>query len=108
MFSFYALTVVLTVSITTFAIRAFPFIVFSKGTPPNIVLYIGKVISPAAIAMLIVYCFNNVNPVKYPYGLPELAATAVTVGLQLWWKNPLLSILIGTVVYMLLLQNVFI
>lgn len=108
MFNMYALTVVLTVSITTFVIRAFPFIVFSKGNPPSVILYVGKVISPAAIAMLIVYCFNNVNPIKYPYGLPELAATVVTVGLQLWWKNPLISILVGTVVYMLLLQYVFI
>ena len=103
----YAIMVILTVSVTTFMIRAFPFIVFGKGNPPNIVLYIGKVISPAAIAMLIVYCFNNVNPVNFPHGIPELIATAVTVGLHLWWKNSLLSILIGTVVYMLLVQNVF-
>ncbi|MDD3125044.1 MAG: AzlD domain-containing protein [Candidatus Kapabacteria bacterium] len=105
--TFYALVVMLTVAVTTFLIRAFPFIVFGKGNPPSIVLYIGKVISPAAIAMLIVYCFNNVNPLAAPHGIPELIATAVTVALQLWKRNPLISILVGTVIYMLLVQNVF-
>ena len=40
------------------------------------------------------------------FGLAETAAAAVVVALQLWRRNPLLSILAGTAVYMALVQTV--
>ena len=43
----------------------------------------------------------------FAYGLPELIAIAVTIGLHLWKKQMLLSIACGTVCYMLLVQFVF-
>ena len=43
----------------------------------------------------------------FAYGLPELIAIAVTIGLHLWKKQMLLSIAGGTVCYMLLGQFVF-
>ena len=65
-------------------------------------------ISPAAIAMLVVYCVKQVSPFVFPYGVPELIASAVVVALH-WWKgNPLLSIIAGTVVYMILEQKIFV
>ena len=42
------------------------------------------------------------------YGIAELTASVIVVLLQLWRRNPLLSILAGTVVYMLLIQKVLI
>lgn len=39
--------------------------------------------------------------------LPELIATMFVVGCQVWKRNSLLSILAGTVVYMILVQLVF-
>ena len=38
--------------------------------------------------------------------LAEIAASATVIGLQLWKRNPLLSILAGTAVYMILVQTV--
>lgn len=43
----------------------------------------------------------------YPYGIPELIALVVTVGLHLWKRNMLISIAAGTVIYMILVQAIF-
>ena len=43
----------------------------------------------------------------HPFGIPELAAAAGVVALQIWKRNALVSILAGTVIYMLLVQVVF-
>lgn len=88
--------------------RFLPFILFSrkKGTP-KIITYLGKVLPLSVFALLIVYCFKNVSFVSYSYGIPELIGVAVTIALHLWKKNMLLSIISGTVVYMVLIQTVF-
>ena len=62
----------------------------------------------AIIAMLMVYCLKGTSLLEWPYGLPELIAVAAVVMLHLWKKNTLLSIGVGTVLYMLLVQFVFI
>jgi len=42
-----------------------------------------------------------------PFGLPELIACAVVAALHVWKRSSLLSIGVGTVCYMLLVQLVF-
>ena len=103
----YALLIVLAASLTTVLLRAFPFIAFGrqKETPP-LIRYLGSVISPAAIAMLIVYCLcSHWQSTRVLGGGAEIIAGAIVVLLQLWKRNPLFSILTGTIVYMLLVQN---
>lgn len=95
----------------TILLRALPFLFFGTGKrPPALVLSIGAVLSPAAIAMLVVYCFagyaSERPPAEHMFGLAEIAAGAVVVALQIWKRNPLLSILAGTVVYMTLVHTV--
>jgi branched-subunit amino acid transport protein AzlD len=80
--------------------------VFRKETPPYIT-YLGKVLPPAIIGMLVIYCLKDVSLVQAPHGLPELIAAACVVGLQAWKRNSLLSILAGTLIYMALVQLVF-
>ena len=105
----YVFLAVMVMAAVTYLIRLFPFLVFGRTEkPPEFILYIGRVISPAAIAMLVVYCVKQVSPFVFPYGVPELIASAVVVALH-WWKgNPLLSIIVGTVVYMILEQKIFV
>ncbi len=63
---------------------------------------------PAAlIGMLVVYCLKDVRIVSAPHGLPEILAGTAVVLLQAWKRNSLLSILAGTLLYMLLTQVVF-
>lgn len=94
--------------LVTFALRGFVFLAFGgKRKPPKVILYIGSVISPAIIAALIVYCFRNTTLLTRPYGIPELIAGAACIILHLWKRNPLISIIASTVIYMLLVQKVF-
>lgn len=85
-----------------------PFLLFPAGKKvPKTVEYLGKVLPPAVIGMLVVYCFKSVNPAAFPFGLPELIASATVVLLHIWKRNNLLSIGVGTVLYMVLVQTVF-
>ncbi len=107
----YLCGLVLVTGLTTYLLRAFPFLAFGMGNRrPGFLVYIGNVLPPAAIAMLSVYClaayFQNVTFASKYFGAAEFAASAVVVLLQLWKRIPLLSILAGTAVYMVLIQKV--
>ena len=93
-------------AIVTILLRFLPFMVFKKNTPKYI-SYLGEVLPSAIIGMLVVYCLRNTDIIVAPHGLPELIATAIVVGLQIWKRNALVSILSGTVAYMLMVQLIF-
>ena len=95
-------------AVVTFLTRALPFILFDRGDhPPKLVLYLGKVLPPAIIAMLIVYCFRGVSFAAPSGWLPAPAAGLAAVLLHLWKGNDLISIFGATVFYMVLVQGVF-
>ena len=88
--------------LVNYALRALPFLLFSgrnRELPPW-VDRLGKVISPIIIGCLIVYSYSG-SAWRTPW--PYLAGV-VTVALQVWRKNPLVSIVAGTAVYMLLVN----
>lgn len=92
----------------TMLTRFLPFMVFRSDRPtPKYIQYLGKVLPGAIFGMLVVYCLRNVSLMQYSYGLPELIAIAVTIGLHLWRRQMLVSIAGGTICYMLLVQFVF-
>ena len=93
-------------SAVTVLLRALPFLVFRKKVPAY-VTYLGRVLPPASIGMLVIYCLKDTTVTAAPFGAPELIAGALVVILQAWKRNALLSILSGTAVYMLLIQLVF-
>ena len=90
----------------TMLLRFLPFLVFKKRTP-RYITYLGQVLPPAMIGMLVIYCLKDVQVLDAPFGAPELIAGLLVVVLQAWKRNSLLSILAGTVSYMLLVQLVF-
>ena len=102
----YSALLVAVMSAVTILLRAAPFLIFKKKTPAY-VMYLGKVLPAAIIGMLVVYCLKDVKIVSAPFGAPELIAGLLVVGLHAWKRNILLSILAGTVAYMLLIQLVF-
>ena len=102
------LLTVLVIAAVTAALRFIPFFVFSSGKKtPDIILYLGKFLPYAIMAMLVVYCLKNVNVLAFPFGLPELIGVLVAVLLHLLKRNTLLSIIGSTACYMLLIQFVF-
>lgn len=97
-------------ALVTFALRALPFVLFSgrgRALPPS-VERLGAVISPVVIAGLIAYSYcglyraDGFDPAT-DWAWP-LAAGVLTVALQAWKGNPLVSILAGTLLYMCLLS----
>jgi branched-subunit amino acid transport protein AzlD len=103
-----ALIAIAVVAAVTFGTRALPFALFGGKRPaPKFILYLGRALPPAVMAMLVVYCLKGVNITAAPFGLPELIAVAMAAALQLWRRNSLLSIFSGTAVYVLLVQFIF-
>ena len=103
-----SLLIILAVALTTFATRAVPFLILPQGKEiPDVVQYLGRVLTPAVIGMLVVYCLKTTPVLSAPYGRPEAAAVLVTAALHVWKRNNLLSIGAGTVLYMFLVQAVF-
>ncbi len=93
----------------TIALRALPFLIFSRGKDrqPEILAYLGKMLAPAAIAMLTVYCMaGHIETNPETWAAPEILAGAAVAAMQITVKIPLLSITAGTVLYMLLVQHV--
>lgn len=100
---------VLAVALGAMATRVTPFVLFPDGKhPPEVVTYLGNVLPPVMMGLLVVYCLKNVPIAAYPHGLPELISIAFIVFIHLWRKNVLLSIGCGTVLYMFLVQAVFV
>ena len=92
----------------TMVTRFLPFIIFpaNKKTPPAIT-FLGQMLPAAVMGLLVIYCFKDVSFLSGTHGIPELLATAVTVLLQIFVRNMLLTIAGGTIFYMYLVQYVF-
>lgn len=91
----------------TMATRFLPFLLFpaNKKTPP-LVLFLGRLLPPAVMGMLVVYSLKDVQLLSGTHGLPEALAIALLVALQLTLRNALVTIGVSTVFYMLLVQKI--
>ena len=104
----YAAAMIAVIALVTAALRFLPFLIFrGNRKTPKYVEYLGKVLPFAIMGMLVVYCLKGVNFVSLENWLPYFVATAAVVLLHLWKRNTLLSIITGTVLYMVLVQAVF-
>lgn len=104
----HSIWIVIVATLVTMATRFLPFLVFGNGhKTPKLITYLGKVLPYAIMGMLVVYCLKDVSFLSYPYGIPELLGCVLVALLHLWKRNSLLSIGVGTVFYMVLVQLVF-
>ena len=96
-------------AILTFMTRVIPFIIFpANKKTPDYIHFLGEVLPFAIIGMLIVYCLKAVSFISFPFDLPELIAIVFIIILHLWKNSTLLSISGGTLLYMFLVQMIFI
>ena len=51
-----------------------------------------------------IYCLKDISFSAFPFGIPELIAAGCVAGVQIWKRNSLISILAGTILYMILTQ----
>ena len=102
------LSMILVIALVTAALRFLPFVIFGGGRKaPQFVSYLGRVLPYSIMAMLVVYCLKGISFIKAPFGIPELISVVLVVVLHVWKRNTLLSIVGGTVCYMVLVQLVF-
>ena len=92
----------------TMLTRFLPFLIFREDMEtPKIIKYLGSALPPAVFALLVVYCLKGISLTAYPHGLPEIIAVISVIGIHLLFKQMLISIGAGTVIYMVLLQFIF-
>ena len=104
----HSVAIIAVAAIVTLIIRAVPFVAFGgKREVPETVPYLGKVLPPAIMVILVIYCVKGINLFTGSHGFPELLSIAVVALLHIWKKNTLLSIAVGTILYMILVQVVF-
>lgn len=100
--------IILAVALGTIVTRFTPFLLFPENKKvPKYITYLGKVLPPSMMGLLVIYCFKGVSVLKAPYGIPEGIATLVIILLHKWKNNVLLSIGGGSLLYMILVQLVF-
>lgn len=103
----HSVLLVAVISAVTMLLRFLPFLVFGNRETPKFISYLGKVLPYAVMGMLCIYCLRSISFVASPHGIPELISVAIVVLLHLWRRNTLISIVGGTVCYMMLVQLVF-
>ena len=92
-------------ALVTAGLRFIPFLLFSrKEAPPRFISWLGEQLPQAVMAMLVIYCLKDVSFTGVLHYLPDLIAVACVVGLQIWKRSVILSIIAGTAVYMILIH----
>ena len=98
-----ALTILLAVA-GVLLTRFLPFVLFRPDRPtPPFILYLGKWLGPAVFGLLVVYCLR-VPLLTGDRLVASLVGTLVTVVLQVWRHQMMLSMAVGTALYMLLVR----
>ena len=102
-----SIILIIVVVLGTMLTRFLPFLVFSgKRTPPAYIQYLGTVLPYAAIGLLVVYGLKDSFSSSFTI-IPALISIFCVVLLHKWKKNVLLSLGVGTVLYMILVQTCF-
>lgn len=102
--SIHILLSILVPAALTFGLRALPFLLLNKRVLPKRIEYLGNVFPMAIMATLVVYCLKSIPETAWQDNLILLAGVAVTAIVHLWKKSSILSITVGTVVYMVLVH----
>lgn len=97
------------IALVTALTRFLPFFAFGGGRKtPKIIEKLGGLLPYAIMGMLVVYCLKSMSFTAGIGGfLPEIISVMIVSVLYIWRRNTLVSIIGGTVAYMLLVQLVF-
>ena len=86
----------------TWSLRAAPFAVLAPMRESAVVGHLSRHVPLGVMAILAVYTLRDVPTDTALAALPFVVAVTVTVGLHLWRRNALISILAGTAVHVAL------
>ena len=89
----------------TYFTRAAPFIFFRRRDPPRALRDIEMALPPMILTILVIYCLKDITLTQSPFGIPEVACVLLVGAVHVWKRNVMLSIVLGTVLYMLIVQS---
>lgn len=102
--SAYLLTFIVVAALATFLTRLLPFVLLYRWAEHPLLKHLGRYLPPVLMVLLLMYALKDAL-VTGERLLPSLVALAVVAILHLMWRNPLVSILSGTGLYMFLTQT---
>ncbi|MFJ7967335.1 branched-chain amino acid transporter permease [Streptomyces sp. NPDC096324] len=102
----YAVAAIAVAAAVTWALRTLPFAALAPLRASSAVRYLSTRMPAGVMIILVVYCLQDL-PVTEARAMAPVAALATTIGLHLWRRNALLSILGGTAVHVILTSTVF-
>ena len=102
------IAMVAVIAIVTALTRFLPYLVLGgKKKTPRIIIKLSKSLPCAVMGMLVVYCLKDMSFGALSGFLPHIICVLLVAVLHVWKRNTLLSIVAGTLSYMLLMQFVF-
>lgn len=107
MTGFERILTILIAALATVITRFAPFIIFKGKKTPKALDYLGFALPASVFGMLLVYALKDTVVTSFPFAIPEALGLIMTSIIYLWRKNTLLSIAVGTIFYMFLVQVVF-
>ena len=101
----YFISAVAVSAAVTFLLRALPFLFFhGERKMPEWLVRLGSVLPSAIMAVLIVYCLRGINGDITHTGVTSMIAVLLTAASYRWKHQTLLSIFLGTMVYMIMIR----
>lgn len=96
------------ISLVTILLRFIPFLIFNgKRKTPPVITYLSTKLPYAIMGMLVIYCLKDISFSGVSTFVPQLIASGIVAGSYVRKKNTLLSIVLGTAAYMVMIQCIF-
>jgi branched-subunit amino acid transport protein AzlD len=86
-------------TLATFLTRGFSFWFLNSRQDSAAITFIGGMLPLMVMPLLVIYALKDTSLTTYPYGIPELSSALLVAGIHLWRGNALLSIGLGTGLY---------
>ncbi len=99
-----AIIVTILIGLIVFCERLFPFALFSRRKPGNMLHIFERYIPPLVMIGLLIYSLRDVRFTAISGWLPQFSAISFTIVTYLWKKNSLVSIFGATIIYMILIR----
>ena len=96
------------ISLVTALLRFLPFLIWGQNKKtPKIIEKLGRTLPYAIMGMLVVYCLKDISFNSIRGFLPTIISSLVVIVSYILKRNTLISIVLGTVCNIILLQFVF-
>ncbi|GGM37443.1 branched-chain amino acid transporter permease [Dactylosporangium sucinum] len=103
----YLLAAVPVSAAVTWSLRALPFAALARLRASRTVHYLGTAMPAGVMVILAAYCLRDLDHTEPHRLLATALAVVATIGLHLWRRSALLSILGGTAIHVALVSTLF-